>query len=53
MKFGQLIDITKIFFKNYAENEFKRLVSNLFLLFGNALYEVKASGLLLSFNIFS
>ena len=34
MKFGQLIEYNKrIFFKNYAENEAWRLVSNLFLFF--------------------
>ena len=40
------------FFKNNAENEVGRLVPDLILLFKKALYEVKASGLQLSFNIF-
>ena len=40
------------FFKNYAENEAGRLVPDLFLFFKYALYDVKASGLPLSFNIF-
>ena len=38
------------FFKNYAENEAGRLVSDLFL--KKALFEVKASSLQYSFNIF-
>ena len=51
---GQLIEYNKIniFFKNYAENEVGRLVPDLFLLFKKALYEVKESGLQLSFNMF-
>ena len=40
------------FFKNHAENETGRLVLDLFLFLKKALYEVKASGLQLSFNIF-
>ena len=40
------------FFKNYAENEAGRLVPDLFLFFKYAYYEVKASGLQLSFNVF-
>ena len=40
------------FFKNYAENEVGRLVPDLFLFFKYASYEVKTSGLQLSFNIF-
>ena len=39
-------------FKNHAENAAGRLVSDLFLFFKKALYEVKANGLQLSFNIF-
>ena len=36
MKFGQSIEYNKIFFfKNYAENEAERLVSDLFLFFKN------------------
>ena len=41
-----------LFFKNHAENEAGKLVADLFLLFKKALYEVKAKGLQLSFNIF-
>ena len=54
MRFGQVIDITieLFYFKNHAENEAGRLVPDLFLFFKKALYEVKASGLQLSFNIF-
>ena len=55
MKLGQLIEYNKrnIFFKNYAENEAGRLFPDLSLLFKKGLiYEVKASGLQLSFNIF-
>ena len=40
------------FSKNHAENEARRLVPDLALFFKKALYEVKASGLQLSFNIF-
>ena len=54
MKFGQFIEYNKtnIFFKNNAEAETGRLVPDLFLFFKIALYEVKASGLEFSFNIF-
>ena len=53
MKFGQLIECNKrnIFFKNHAEKERGRLGPDLFLFFEKALYEVKASGLQLRFNI--
>ena len=53
MKFGHLIEYNKIniFSKNYAENEAGRLVPDLFLFFENA-YEVKASGLQLSVDVF-
>ena len=45
--------IRKIFVcKNHAENEAGRLVTDLLLLFKKALFEVNASGLLLSFNQF-
>ena len=40
------------FFKNHAANEAGRLVPDLFLFFEKAIYEVKASDLQLSFNIF-
>ena len=39
-------------FKTHAQNEPGRLVPDLFLFFKKALYEVKAGGLHLSFNIF-
>ena len=52
IKFGQVIEYTReiLFFKNYAENEVKRLVPDLFLLFEKTLYDVKASGIGLNFN---
>ena len=37
--------------QNHVENEAERLVRDLFLFFQNVLYEVKAKGLQLSFNI--
>ena len=40
------------FFTNYAENEAGRLVPDLFLVSEKTLYEIKTSGLQLSFNIF-
>ena len=54
MKFGQVIEYRKInlFFKNQAENEAWQLDSDLFLFFRKALYEIKASGMQLSFNIY-
>ena len=54
MKFCQLVEYNKrnIFLKNLVENETRRLVPDLFLVFKKALYEVKASDLQLSFNIF-
>ena len=54
MKFGQLRKYNKrnIFFKDYAENEARRLVRDIFLFFRRAQYEVKASGQQLSFYIF-
>ena len=43
----------KKFFKNHAENEAGKLVLGLsFCLFKKRLYEVKASGLHITFNIF-
>ena len=50
MKIGQ-VTIRIFFFKNHAENEEARLVSRPLFFFKKALYEVKASGLQLSFNI--
>ena len=55
MKFGQLIESinrNNFFFKNHAENEAVRLVPDLFSFFRKILYEVKANGLEVSFNIF-
>ena len=40
------------FFKNHAKNEGDRLVPDLFLFLKKDLYEVKASSLDLTFNIF-
>ena len=39
------------FFKNYVENEAGGLVPDLLLFFRKALFEIKASGLELSFKI--
>ena len=54
MKHGQLREYNKgnIYLQKLCKNEAKRLVSDLFLFFKNASYEVKVSGLQLSFNIF-
>ena len=53
MKFTQLIEYDKIFsFKNHSESEAGGLVPDVFLFFKKALYEVKTSGLKLSFSIF-
>ena len=53
MKFGQLLEYNKIFFfRIYAQTVVGRLVSDLFLFFRKTLWEVKASALSLSFNIF-
>ena len=52
MKFGHLVEYNKrniFFFKNYAGNEVRRLVSDRFFFLKKALYEVKASSLQLSF----
>ena len=53
MKFGQLVEFNKktCFFKNHAENEAGKPVPELFLFLKKSLYEVKASGLQLSFNL--
>ena len=40
------------FFENDVENEAGGLLPDLFLFFKKVLYEVKASGLQLNFNIF-
>ena len=55
MKFDQLIKYSKNkkhFFKNHAENEEEILVPDFFLFFIKTIYEVKTSGLQVSFNIF-
>ena len=54
MKFSQSIEYNKrkCFFKNHEQNEAERLIPDLCLLFKKALYDVKTSGLQLSFNIF-
>ena len=55
MKFGQVMKDNKVnifFFKNHAENEPGKLISDLFLFLKKALNEVKTSGLQLNFNIF-
>ena len=54
MKFDKLIEYNKwkIFLQKYAENEVGRLVPHLFLFSRKAFYEVIASGLHLSFNLF-
>ena len=58
MKFGQLINRNRniateiFFFKNHTENEAGKLVPDLLLFYTNTLYEVNASCLLLSFDIF-
>ena len=45
--------LSEIFlFKNHAQNEADRIVLDLFFFFRKALYQVKASDLQLSFNIF-
>ena len=55
IEFDQLIkyNVRDIFLqKNHAEKETGRLVPDLFLFFKKVLYEVKATGLQLSFNHF-
>ena len=54
MRFRQLIEFSNryIFLKNHAENEAGRLVPDLFTFSEKALYEIKANGRELSFNIF-
>ena len=55
MKFDHLIEHLQIniyFLKNHEENDGRKVVSDRFLLFKKALYQVKASGLQLDFNIF-
>ena len=54
MKFDQVIKYisNEFFFFKHTENEPKKLLPDIFLFFKKALYEIKASGLDLSFNIF-
>ena len=54
MTFRQLIEYNKkmFFFKYHAQNEKKRLVSDLLLSFQKALYEVKAKDLHLDLIMF-
>ena len=40
------------FFKYHTEKEARRLVTDLFFIFLKTLYEVKPSGMRLSFNVF-
>ena len=54
MRFVQLIEYNRkiFFFKNHARNWAGRLVSDVFLFFEKALYEIKVRGQLLHFIIF-
>ena len=55
MKFGQVIGYNNrniFLLKNHSENEARRLVLDRSLFFRKVLFEVKASGLQLNFNIF-
>ena len=54
MRFGQVIEYNKkiFFLKNCAKNAAWKLVPDLFLFIKRAIYELKASGVQLSFNIF-
>ena len=55
MKYGQLIEYDKaiFFIKNHAKNAVERIVSDpIFVFLKKALYEVNATDLQLSFNIF-
>ena len=47
MNFGQFMEYSKrnIFFKNHAENEARRLVTDFFSFLKKALYDMKTSGL--------
>ena len=53
-KFGQSVEYNKgnIFLQKLCGNEAGRLVPDLFLFFEKTLYEVKAGGLQLSFDMF-
>ena len=51
MKFGRLIKV-KYLSKNHAEKKTGTVVQDPFIIFEKALYEVKARGLELSFNIY-
>ena len=52
-KFGHLYNVLMFFLKTLTENGARRLVPDLFLLHEKVLYEVKSSGVHLSFNIFN
>ena len=54
IKFGQLIEynMRNILLEKSCRNEVGRIVPDLFFFFKKALYEIKASGQHLSFNIF-
>ena len=54
MKFGQVIEYNRrnVFLQNHAKNEAGKLVPHLLVFFKKASYEVQASGLMFSFNIF-
>ena len=54
MKLGQVIEYGKelFFFRNITENQAARLVRDFFFFLKKAIYQVKASGLQPSFNIF-
>ena len=54
MKFDQVIEYNKKYFSSKFMHKVRRgrLVPDLFLFFKKALYQVKASGLQVSFNIF-
>ena len=54
MRLGQLVEYNKrnIFFKHYVENEAERKSPDHFLFLKTVQYQVKPSGLQLSFNVF-
>ena len=54
MNIGQIIEYNKIniFLKNHAENKTERVIPDLSLYLIKDLFEVKASDLQISFNIF-
>ena len=54
MKFGQVMEYNKRnnLIQNHSENKPGKLVPDPLLFYKKALYEIKASGLWISFNIF-